>query len=329
MFNLVAIGDPIIDTHVQLSDDAAECRETAEHRTHLCFDYGAKIPIIDSFQCLGGNAPNVAAGAAKLGLKSGLVATVGDDSNGHMSVEALKKSNVNTDCVTFDTKNKTRYSIVLNYKAERTILSYSEKKNYVWPKHFPQTEWIYYTGLSAGFESVQKKLIQHLKQHPTVRLAINPGSYMLKYNLDDLRDMIPRTDLLIVNKEEAEQILGRTEKQQKNMATIIHKLLAKGAHEVAITDGVRGAWAGNESGSWHMDPYPVKVIAKTGAGDAFSSAYISARHFGQNIAHALLWGTANASSVVMAHGPQAGMMNLKGVKKMIKKFPKIEPFISA
>ena len=35
----------------------------------LCLPYGEKLPIVDSFQALGGNAANVAAGATRLGLK--------------------------------------------------------------------------------------------------------------------------------------------------------------------------------------------------------------------------------------------------------------------
>ncbi len=325
MYNLIAIGDPVIDTHIQIDDSCAECQVAELKEMELCLDYGAKIPIVDSFQALGGNAPNVAVGAQKLGLTTAVVSTVGGDMNGQSAIEELKKQNVNTDYITFDKDAKTRYSIILNYKQERTILSYTDKKNYQWPQPFPATEWIYYTGLSEGHDTVQTALIKLLMDHPTIKLAINPGSYLLKYALTTLRDVVRRADLLIVNKEEAEKILGRTEEEEKSITAVIHELLGMGVREVALTDAKRGAWAGDRDELWHLDPYPVEVVAKTGAGDAFSSAYIAARHFGHDIPHALEWGTANACNVVQQHGPQAGMMDQNGVQGFIRRFKKIKP----
>ncbi len=241
MLNLLAIGDPIIDTHVQIDDNCSECHLTGDAE-HLCFKYGEKIPIIDSFQSLGGNAPNVAVGATRLGLSSAVLSAVGADAYGRLAVQELKKQAVDTSLITEDPEHQSRYSIVLNYRGERTILSYSETKNYRWPEKAPVADWVYYTGLSKGFEVVQEKLLEYLTKHPTVRLAINPGSYLLKYAKEKLCEVLPRTDLLIVNLEEAEAILDTTLEKEKSVGGIIHELLATGVKEVALTDGQRGAW---------------------------------------------------------------------------------------
>lgn len=325
MLNLIAIGDPIIDTHVQIASDCDQCRVHEDGQKHLCFDYGAKIPIVDSFQALGGNAPNVAVAGVKLGLSSALISTIGSDSNGRMILEYLKKFGVSADLITVEHGANTRYSIILNYKTERTILSYSEKKKYIWPAPIPPAEWIYYTGLSEGFEAIQEKLVEHLAAHPTVKLAVNPGSYMLKYALPELREIVARADVLIINLEETEKILGKTREAEKTEAALIHELLALGAKEVVLTDGPRGAWAGSAEEIWFLPPYPVKVISKTGAGDAFSAAYLTARHAGHDIAHSLEWGTSNSCGVIQAHGPQAGLLNEAGIKKMMEKFSTIQP----
>lgn len=325
MYNLICIGDPIIDTHVQIDDKCKECRVTEEHGKYLALDYGAKIPIVDSFQALGGNAPNVAVAGAKLGLKSTVISTIGDDSNGRMILDHLHRFKVDTDFVTVEHNSSSRYSIILNYHEERTILSYSEKKNYIWPEPVPASDWIYYTGLSEGFETIHEKLIEHLDAHPTIKLSVNPGSYMLKYGLKQLQEVVKRSDLLIVNLEEAEKIAGHTRTEAKSEAGLIHELLAMGAEEVVLTDGGRGAWAGNKDVLWHLEPYPIKIVSKTGAGDAFSAAYIAARHFNHDIAHALQWGTANSSGVIGAHGPQAGLLDMRALEKMIAAYGTIQP----
>lgn len=325
MYQLIAIGDPIIDTHVQIDNECSQCRMVDSHGPELCLEYGGKIPIIDSFQNLGGNAPNVAVAASKLGLKTALVSTIGDDSNGRMVLEYLKNFKVDNSLVTTEAGADTRYSIILNYRGERTILSYSEKKKYVWPEPIPETDWIYYTGLSEGFDTIQTKLLAHLDSHSSIRLAINPGSYMLKYALKNLREAVARADILIVNLEEAEKVSGTTLVKAKTISGLMRSLMELNAKEVVLTDGSKGAWAGNKDEIWHLDTYPVTVVAKTGAGDAFSAAYLTARLAGHDLGHALEWGTANSCSVIQRHGSQTGLADQTGIKKMIAQFPNILP----
>lgn len=324
MYKFIAIGDALVDTHVQIDNASLECNIDGKN-CKLCLDFAKKIPITDSFQAIGGNGANVATGITKLGLKTTLIASLGKDANGDLILSELQKNKVDTDYISFDTKAKSRYSIVLNYQGERTILSFHQKMNYVWPKTFPATDCVYYTGMSEGFEPLQDKLLEYLTQHPSIKLVMNPGSYQMKYAPKKVAEAIAKSDILIVNVEEAEEILGRTLKKEKTIEALIHKLLGKGAREVAITDAERGAWAGNEEEVWHMDSFPVEVVAKTGAGDAFSSGYASARYLGHDIHEALAWGIANSSAVISNHGAQIGLLDQAGIQTMRKKHSEIRP----
>jgi len=322
MYNVIAIGDALIDTHVHIDNAAVEC--DLEHKNcRLCLDYGSKIPITDSFQCLGGNAPNVSAGIAKFGLRSAVIGAVGDDNNGEFVVQQMKNYGIDTRFVSIDKKNKTRYSVVLNFKGERTILSYSQKKNYLWPKNLPAAGWIYYTSLSSGFEKLQTELMNYLQKNPRTKLALNPGSYMIKYAVDKLRQAVKKTDLLIVNKEEALAILKI--KKSESAKNLIAKLIAMGAKEVALTDAARGAWLGNERETWYCKSFPVEPVAKTGAGDALSSGLLAAKILGEDKKTALLWGIANSCSVILQVGAQKGLLDKNGIKKMIGKYARVKP----
>lgn len=324
MYKFIIIGEALVDTHVLIDDASLECSIDGKN-CKLCMDFARKIPISDSFQAIGGNGANVAAGTAKLGLKTGLIAAFGKDANGEMILSELQKNKVNTDYVLIDSKTKTRYSIVLNYHGERTILSYHHQMKYVWPAQMPAVDWIYYTGLSEGFMPLQEKLLVYLDKHPSVKLVMNPGTLQMKYYPKTVNEMISRTDILIINLEEAELILGTTIKKEKTIEALIHKLLARGAKEVAITDAAKGAWAGNVDEVWHMDSFPVEVVAKTGAGDAFSSGYASARCLGHDIHEALAWGITNSCAIIGNHGAQLGLLDQNGVKKMRNKYPSIKP----
>ena len=324
MYNIITIGDAVIDTHVQIDNASMECGLDGQS-CRLCLDFASKIPITDSFQCLGGNAANVACGTIKLGLKTAILASVGNDSNGKLAKQELKKYGVDTSLLTFDAKTKTRYSVVLNYQGERTILSYHRKRSYCWPRHLPEAGWIYFTGLSEGYEPLQEKLLDWTKKHANVRLAFNPGSFQLKNTLDKVREVLPSTEILIVNLEEAERISGTTIEKEKTVSAIIHKLLSLGVKEVAITDAGNGAYGGNSENIWKMDSFPIEVVAKTGAGDAFSAGYMSARILGHDIIHALQWGVANFCGVIGQMGAQKGLLDKGGIKRMIEKYAGVKP----
>lgn len=324
MYNLITIGDIVIDTHVQIDDASLECR-LKNKPCQLCFDYASKIPITDSFQSLGGNAANVAVGATKLGLKTTIISSVGNDSNGQLAINELTKLNIDTGYIYLEDKNQTRYSIVLTFQGERTILSFHKKRKYAWPEQMPATDWVYYTGLSAGFKNIKINLIAWLKKHPTVRLAINPGSYQLKYHLDEVKESINKADILLVNLQEAERILDTSLKKEKTVSALIHGLLNLGAGEVVITDAQKGASVGSLEEIWQMESYPINVVAKTGAGDAFSSGYVTARCLGYNRPQALRWGIANSCSVITQVGAQNGLLTKDDLQKMLDKYPDIVP----
>jgi ribokinase len=324
MYDIITIGDAVIDTHVNIDNASVEC-DVDTRACRLCMDYASKIPITGSFQSLGGNAANVACGVARLGLDSAIVATIGHDANGRLIVEELKKNHVDTTFVARNDSAPTRYSVVLNFRGERTILSYHTKRKYSFPKKFPATQWIYYTSMSEGFETFEESLLEFLEAHPSVKLAYNPGSFQLKNSLPDVLNIIPRSELLIINLQEAERVANTTLKKEKTESALIHKLLNLGVREVVVTDAERGVIAGDEDEIWHMNIYPATVVSKTGAGDSFSAAYLAARQSDCDIHTALMWGTANSASVISSHGPQTGLLDRKKIKAAIDRFPKIKP----
>ncbi len=323
MYNIITIGDAVIDTQVKIDDASIEC-DVNNKNCHLCLDFAAKIPVTDSFQTLGGNAANAACGAKKLGLKSAIITTLGKDSNDKLIVQEIKKFGVDTSLIGTDSKSKTRYSIVLNFKGERTILSYHQKRNYHWPKKMPAADWIYYTSLSEGFNDLQDKLFDYLEKHPSAQLAFNPGSFQIKSSLPKVREAVAKSDIVFLNVEEAERILNTTLEKEKSLSSLIHRLTQMGAKEVVITDAGRGAVAGDDNEVWQIKSFPVKVVAKTGAGDAFSSGYLAAKFYGHDMATALLWGISNSSSVITQYGAQKGLLDKNEIQKIPEKFAHIK-----
>lgn len=323
MYNLITIGDALIDTNLFIDEATLEC-DVNKQNCQICLNYADKIPLTNSFQTLGGNAANMSVASVKLGLKTAILTSIGKDANGEMVKELLKKYKVNTNLLAMDKKIKTRYSMVLNFKKERTILSYHQNRIYNFPKKLPKTNWIYYTSLSEGYEKLQENLLKFLNKNSNINLAYNPGSIQLK-NLVLVKQVLAKTDILIVNLEEAKKILGLDSTQETDIKTLIKNLTQLGAKEIVITNAAEGAWAGNTENAWHTDSFPIEITSKTGAGDAFSAGYLAARFYKHEISTALSWGIANSCSAISSSVQEKKLLNKKEITKMISKFSSIKP----
>ncbi len=321
MYDLITIGDCLIDTFLLLKNNQANITLKKSHKK-LSFDYGEKININESHVGIGGNACNVVIGAKKLGLKTSIITEIGDDINGKVIKKQLKGHSIDTKFVHTNKGQETAYAIVLNYHAERTILSKHPQRDYQLPK-MPKVKWIYYTSMGKGFPQLQKELIDYLKENPDVKLAINPGSYQFAKGLRTIKRILRLSDVIICNKEEARKIVGNT----ISIKSLLKQLNAVHGGTTVITDGTRGAYATDGQQMWKMPIYPFTPIARTGAGDAYSSGFLAAIIKGKGILTAMQWGAANAGKVVQCFGAQNGLSDEKEINKTIKTYREYEPVL--
>src|SRR5690606_30783037 len=109
---------------------------------------------------------------------------------------------------------------------------------------------------------------QYAEEHPETMLVFQPGTFQIKLGIEPLKNIYKNTFAFFCNVEEAQKILGTTEKDISKLLNAVHKI---GPKNVFITDGMRGAYASNGIESWFMPVYPKDAYERTGAGDAFSS----------------------------------------------------------
>ena len=100
--DFVAIGDIVIDNFIELKE--AEIK-TTKGKNKLCMDFANKIPYKKMTEISAvGNSPNAAVSASRLGLRSALIANIGNDSNGKKCLISLKKDRVSTKYVKINNK---------------------------------------------------------------------------------------------------------------------------------------------------------------------------------------------------------------------------------
>lgn len=316
--DIISIGDATLDTFIRVADASLMCTVDRENCL-LCFNYADKIPIHSLDRTVAGNAANNAVGSARLGMKAAFYSVIGDDEVGRMIRATMKKEGVSEDYLVIDKKRPSNYSVVLNYQGERTILYYSEPRTYKLPALVPAS-WVYYTAIGSNHHSLERSMLAYFKRHKT-KLGYNPGTSQIREGLKRLKPLLAVTEVLFVNKQEAEQLVGR----RGEMHELAAALRQTGPRIVVITDGPRGAHAFDGSRLWKMGVFPAKVVEMTGAGDSFATGFVAALHRGLGVPDALMWGSANSAGVIGQIGPQAGLQTVAGIKKMLTKYKAVKP----
>ena len=116
--DILAIGDIATDVFIKIKEAEAKCDVDGEH-CKLCLNYGGKIPYESAEVCPAtGNSSNVAICSSRIGLKSALMANIGDDQNGIECLDKLKKENVDTNFIKKKNQHKSYadlYWFLLNF----------------------------------------------------------------------------------------------------------------------------------------------------------------------------------------------------------------------
>lgn len=319
MYDIITIGDATIDMFLEIDEATVQCGLNKK-RCVLELAYASKIPVTHTKRVVGvGNAANHAVGAKKLGLKSAMYTLVGDDDCGIDIRRALKRKGVNTDFVLADKGKETNYSTVINYKDDRTILVYHEERTYKLPK-LPKTDWIYFSSIAGNHKEFNDALVRHVLQKK-IRLGFNPGTMQMRLGVRKLKPVLEATDVLFVNKQEAERLVG----EKKDMKKLLQAVRKKGPRVVAITNGQDGSYAYDGKAMYQIGIYDQPVIERTGSGDAYASGFLAALQYGESVQEAMRWGSLNASGVVQQVGSQAGLLTKKQIKTLLKEQSHFQP----
>lgn len=318
--DFIAIGDTVVDEFIKLKEAHVNCDINHENCT-ISMVWGAKIPyesatIVPAV----GNAANAAVAAARLGLTTGFISNVGEDQGGTDILAKFAEEKVDTRYVVVNKGMPTNHHYVLSYEAERTILIRHEPYPYALPEELIAPKWMYLSSLAEHTEAFHAALAEWLRAHPETKLAFQPGTFQIRMGKETLASLYAATEVVAVNKEEAEQILGLGETA---LPELLEKMRALGPKIALITDGPNGAYVSDGSETLHvpMYPDPSPPANRTGAGDATTSTFVVALALGKSLREALLWGPVNSMSVVQHVGAQKGLLTRAALEEYVTHAP--------
>lgn len=313
-FDIACVGNAKIDTFLTLHEANAHLRLIKE-TNELCVKFGEKITVDKAEILLGGNAANVAVGISRLGLSVGIIAEIGKDEFAQKIINTLSHENVDISSVIQTEGQQSSFSTIINFKGERTIFSEHVRRDHNFSFENISANWVYLTSLGDVWKNAYEKTLEFVKRTKS-SLAFNPGTLQIKSGKNSIENILSVTNILFVNKEEGEEIL-----EIKNKGLMINDLLnglkELGPKIVVITDGKNGSYAIDEKGEIiQQEAIEGKVIEKTGAGDAYSSGFLSAISHNKPIADAMIWGAKNSASAIGRVGAQAGLLRKTDIKEL-------------
>lgn len=302
---IVCIGKATQDVFLK-DDEFDPHKEGKVVYTHL--PLGAKMDIDDIEFTTGGNASNVAVTFARQGLHSEYIWTLGTDPASETILRDLDREGVLTNHVYQHEKYQAGYStILIATNGERTILNHAGVATNTDGDNLnldviKTADWVYPTSLAKGGIDLLRKIVDMAEEHD-VKVMLNPAGPELA-EPKKLKALLESVEVLCLNKEEAQMLV-----EGQSSEELVHHLLNL-VPVVIVSDGPRGVVASDGKTMIKAGMYEdVKVNDRTGAGDAFASGFLSQWIKGKSLKDAIVFASANSTSVVTKVGAKPGILH--------------------
>ncbi len=303
-FDVLCVGNAKIDIFLTLHEANSHLR-LLEATNELCMKFGEKITVDKAEVLLGGNAANVSVGISRLGLKAGIIAEIGQDEFAQKIINTLSKESVDTSGILQTKGEESSFSTIINFKGDRTILSEHVKRKHNFNFEGILSKWVYLTSVGEIWENAYRDTFEFVKK-TGCSLAFNPGTLQIASGVQNLKNVLSLTNILILNKEEGQTLLQNNNLDMEEILIALKKI---GPRIVVITDGKNGSFTINEKGEILKEEiFEGEIIEKTGAGDAYSSGFLGAISQNKSIKEAMRWGAKNSASAIGKVGAQPGLL---------------------
>jgi fructokinase len=326
MFDIITFGSATRDIFLKLSG-LKTIKGKSVTGELLVLPSDSKVPIEEIHIKTGGGGTNSAATFKNQGLKVSYCGSVGGDKMGEEIISDLKKRGINTSLVSVKEKQQTNCSVILNSeKIVRTNLIFRGASGLIAKNDIDlnklKAKWFYFAPFAKENLDLFLFLVDFGYKNK-IKIAVNPGLAQLLMPDFKIRSFLKKTDILIVNQEEA-SLLAKVPYSEE--AKIFRKLdelcpgiaiMTKGGEGAVVSDGqyLYSAPSLREKGFLAVDA--------TGAGDAFGSGFVSGFIKKKEIVYAVQLGMANSASCLTKWGAKDGLLGPREKFSLVKVSKKI------
>lgn len=287
---------------------------------------GGKTELIQQIRLTpAGTAAGAALNAAKLGVRTALVAAVGADDMGRYLEESLRALGV-------DTRYLQRRQ---DMPSSATILAVSSRGDR--PNFHAVGASIMLEIDAAARECLLKSRHVHWCAGTLLMLDGPPSAEILReakargvttscdfiapgeHTLPALEAVLSYVDYFMPSLEEAMEVAGT--KTPEDTAKFY---MDRGAGNCIFKWGARGSWLATPSQQKRIPAFKVDVVDTTGCGDSYCAGFIAARLRGWDFEQSCRFATATSALVATGLGSDAGVVDFETTLKAMETLPILE-----
>jgi len=261
----------------------------------------------------GGPVATALVTVSRLGGKSAMIDSLGDDWAGGLVLLEFQKEGVETENIEIHRGQTTAISnILVSAKDGARAIMFQ-------PSSAPEPS------LSEAQQAaIQSARILHmtgrhwnacmqaieLAKTANVQVSLDGGADRFK---PEIRSLVPLTDICIVARDFAEKYTGESE------PILSAKLLLEEGPEIAVvTDGIYGSWVCTRASSFHQPAFLFpNTVDTTGCGDSYHGAFLAALVKGFTVEKAAAMASAVSGMNSCSLGGRSGIPNFDEVRKFL------------
>ncbi len=266
---------------------------------------GEEIMIDSASEQPGGSAANTIVGLARLGVKTGFIGIVGDDSDGACIRSGMEQEGVDVSGIeTADCASRTGVVLVIvDGRGERSMYVHSGANNSLnlTSKNLSYAKSAKFLHLSSFACEDQFEMQKEFIDRSEAKISFAPGMLYAGRGLDALHDVISRTEIVFLNRDEIGSLTGHG---YRGGAKELNDI---GAAIVVVTLGGDGCYIRTKGWEISVPASYAEVVDTTGAGDAFCAGFLCGLLSGKLLDHCGRIGNRVAAKCVEAVGARTGL----------------------
>ena len=251
----------------------------------------------------GGSAANTMVGLSRLGCSTSIIGKIAEDDDGDLIEYNLAINGIYTNNLIYSETGATGKCLgFVDSNGERCLyidpgVNDEIRLDEINPLNIMRCKIMHYTSFVGDSFNTQIELLDLLNKECI--LSFDPGMLYVQKGFDELKPILDRTDILLINESELRLLCNNNESSLKELAI---GFLDMGIETVVIKQGSKGVFAMNNNETCEVESYKCDVVDTTGAGDSFNSGFLYSYLKGYDLEKSCQIGNWVASKAIEGFG---------------------------
>ena len=251
----------------------------------------------------GGSAANTIVGLSRLGCSTSIIGKIAEDDDGdlieyHLAINGVYANNL----IYSETGSTGKCLGFVDVNGERCLyidpgVNDEIKIGEINPLNIMRCKIMHYTSFVGDSFNTQIELLEKLNDQCI--LSFDPGMLYVKKGFDELKPILERTNVLLINESELRLLCNNNKDSLKELAI---GFLDLGIGTVVVKRGAKGVFAIDNSSECEVEAFECEVVDTTGAGDSFNSGFLYSYLKGYDLEKSCRIGNWVASKAIEGFG---------------------------